>query len=85
MKRKLQLTVDEDLIKIFKANYPGSISSFLEGCMVFYLKLKGIYTNLCKTGVPKTGENFTPPKIRRETTAKTAEALSSSKSGGESW
>ena len=43
----------------------------------------GIYTNSYKTGVPKTGENFTPPKIQWEQSSKTAAAFSFPSCGGE--
>ena len=40
MKKKLTLSIDEQLIKQFKENYVGSLSSFLEGNMSQYLKIK---------------------------------------------
>lgn len=42
MKKNITLTIDETLIKKFRDNYVGSLSSFLEGNMSFYLKIKNI-------------------------------------------
>ena len=42
MKKNITLTIDEKLIEKFRKNYSGSLSSFLEGNISFYLKIKNI-------------------------------------------
>ena len=42
LKKKLNLTIEEKIIKKFKDNYVGSLSSFVEGTMIQYLKIQNI-------------------------------------------
>jgi hypothetical protein len=42
MKKNITLTLDNELIEKFRDNYVGSLSSFVEGNMSHYLKLKNI-------------------------------------------
>jgi len=42
MKKNLNLSVEEKIAKKFKDNYVGSLSSFVEGNMIQYLKIKNI-------------------------------------------
>jgi len=42
LKKKVNLTLEEKITKAFKNNYAGSLSSFLEGNMIQYLKIQNI-------------------------------------------
>lgn len=48
MRKQTTLTVDPILWKIFREEYDGSVSSFLDGCMMSYLskrEIKGVLKN----------------------------------------
>lgn len=42
MKKKLTISLDDEVFKTFDDNFVGSISKWVEGNMLFYLKIKDI-------------------------------------------
>jgi len=39
-RKKLTLSVDPEILRSFREQYRGSISAFLDGCMLTYLRIE---------------------------------------------